>query len=209
MRFQGRIAEWRDDQGYGFIAQNGDGRRVFVHIKSFVRRGRRPAANDVVTYRIGVENGRECAQQVAYASSVASRASGASMPSSSAIWVWLAWLYLILIVVAVAMRSVPWTILGYAIVINGMTYLSYTLDKQAARQEQRRTPEVRLHLFALIGGWPAALLAQKRLRHKTVKAAFQFVFKTTILLHLTAVAWLFSTYGAAARQLLQIKGLGQ
>ncbi|MGD9578618.1 MAG: DUF1294 domain-containing protein, partial [Syntrophorhabdus sp.] len=35
------------------------------------------------------------------------------------------------------------------------------MDKSAARNERWRTQESRLHLFALIGGWPGALVAQK------------------------------------------------
>lgn len=33
MRYQGRITKWKDDQGFGFIAPNGGGEPVFVHVK--------------------------------------------------------------------------------------------------------------------------------------------------------------------------------
>jgi cold shock CspA family protein len=34
MRYQGRIGEWKDDRGFGFITPNGGGPRVFLHISS-------------------------------------------------------------------------------------------------------------------------------------------------------------------------------
>ncbi|MGA8260544.1 MAG: cold shock domain-containing protein [Arenicellales bacterium] len=49
MRYKGRIANWKDDRGFGFIAPNAGGQQVFVHIKSFANRQRRPAGNEAVT----------------------------------------------------------------------------------------------------------------------------------------------------------------
>lgn len=37
-------------------------------------------------------------------------------------------------------------------------------------------PEARLHFMELIGGWPGAFLAQRRLRHKCSKVSYQVVF---------------------------------
>lgn len=203
MRLQGKITEWRDEQGFGFVSQNGDGRRVFVHVKSFARRGRRPAPGDVVTYRIGIENGRECAQDVMYAAAVGTASRKPfSAPGNGSLWVWLASLYLTLLCVAVMMRSLPWTVLAYIATMNLLTYAAYALDKKAARNDVWRTPEARLHFLALMGGWPAGLLAQKRLRHKSGKSSFQVVYKATVLLHLTGVIWLFSSYGTSVRALL-------
>lgn len=69
-----------------------------------------------------------------------------------------------------------------------LSYAVYAADKQAARQGRRRVPERTLHLLALLGGWPGALLAQQRLRHKSRKAAFRAVFWLTVLLH-GALLW--------------------
>ena len=52
MRYQGRITDWRDDKGFGFITPNGGGPKVFVHIKSFAKRGPRPVGNELVTYEL-------------------------------------------------------------------------------------------------------------------------------------------------------------
>jgi cold shock CspA family protein len=52
MRYQGRISEWKDDRGFGFVLPNGGGAKVFIHISSFSRRDRRPAVGSLVTYEI-------------------------------------------------------------------------------------------------------------------------------------------------------------
>lgn len=71
-----------------------------------------------------------------------------------------------------------------------MAYLFYYLDKRAAMSDRRRVPEITLHLFALLGGWPGALLAQRHFRHKTRKVSFRWRFWLTLLMHAGAVAWL-------------------
>ncbi|TAK93272.1 MAG: DUF1294 domain-containing protein, partial [Verrucomicrobia bacterium] len=38
----------------------------------------------------------------------------------------------------------------------------------------------------LIGGWPAAFLAQRHYRHKSSKPGFQFIFWLTVLLYQVA-----------------------
>jgi hypothetical protein len=43
MRQQGRIDTWLDDRGFGFITPERGNQRLFVHIKSFRKGGRRSA----------------------------------------------------------------------------------------------------------------------------------------------------------------------
>jgi cold shock CspA family protein len=59
MRYDGEVSEWKDDRGFGFIAPNGGGRRVFLHISSFSERNRRPSVGNLVSYELAVdERGR-------------------------------------------------------------------------------------------------------------------------------------------------------
>ena len=74
---------------------------------------------------------------------------------------------------------------------SGVCFLAYAHDKRAARLHARRTSERTLQTLALLGGWPGALLAQRLLRHKTRKPAFQAVFWGIVLLHVCML-----TYGA-------------
>ena len=67
MRFQGKITNWKDEQGFGFIVPNGGGRQVFVHIRSFSNRRRRPVGNEIVTYELKTDaKGRAYAETVAF-----------------------------------------------------------------------------------------------------------------------------------------------
>ncbi|MBB5187067.1 uncharacterized membrane protein YsdA (DUF1294 family) [Zhongshania antarctica] len=71
-----------------------------------------------------------------------------------------------------------------------VSYALYAKDKKAAKRGAWRVQENTLHLTALLGGWPGALIAQQRLRHKTQKVRFRVVFAVTFLLNIGLLAWL-------------------
>jgi cold shock CspA family protein len=52
MRRQGRIVEWNDARGFGFVLWHGGDERAFAHISAFADRRARPAVGDVVTYDV-------------------------------------------------------------------------------------------------------------------------------------------------------------
>lgn len=62
-------------------------------------------------------------------------------------------------------------------------FLAYALDKSAAKGSRWRTRERTLHLLALAGGWPGAIIAQESLRHKTRKKSFRALFWVTVTLN--------------------------
>ncbi|MGF6594492.1 DUF1294 domain-containing protein [Pseudomonas sp. 2835] len=64
-----------------------------------------------------------------------------------------------------------------------VSFVLYWRDKQQARNQAWRTPEKVLHASELCGGWPGALLAQQRFRHKTRKLSFQLSFWAIVALH--------------------------
>ncbi len=81
------------------------------------------------------------------------------------------------------------TLLGlYLLSINGITFVQYGWDKHQAKKQKRRIPEKRLHILALIGGTPGALLGQLTFRHKTKKKRFQVVFIGIVVLQLALIA---------------------
>lgn len=80
-----------------------------------------------------------------------------------------------------------WTVPA-ALLLNAVAFGAYAADKQAAVQQRWRTPEKTLHLLGLLGGWPAAGLAQQVLRHKSSKPAFRTVYWLTGVLHCVALA---------------------
>jgi cold shock CspA family protein len=67
MRDQGRLTNWNDDKGFGFVTPDQGGLRAFVHIRAFSYRMRRPRDGDVITYQLTWDNqGRPRAENVLF-----------------------------------------------------------------------------------------------------------------------------------------------
>ena len=66
--------------------------------------------------------------------------------------------------------------LAYLVLISLVTYAAYWHDKRGAQAGASRVSEATLHFLELFGGWPAAYLAQQRLRHKTIKRSYQMIY---------------------------------
>lgn len=87
-------------------------------------------------------------------------------------------------------RLASWVLLALP-VLSLLTFMAYLKDKEQAVQNQWRTRELTLHLWSLLGGWPAAWCAQRLLSHKTRKPAFQRRYWLTVALHCAALGvWL-------------------
>ena len=84
-------------------------------------------------------------------------------------------------------------LLSYLAGVNVATFALYGYDKIAAIKDRLRVPELLLHLLTVIGGTPAAFVAQSLFRHKTVKRSFQVAFwviaVAQIVLIGTALEW--------------------
>jgi cold shock CspA family protein len=52
MRLQGRIIEWNDERGFGFVVQNGASARTFLHVSAFRKRVGRPLLGSLITYEV-------------------------------------------------------------------------------------------------------------------------------------------------------------
>ena len=72
---------------------------------------------------------------------------------------------------------------GLALLASMVSFGLYGWDKRAAQQGSWRVAERTLHLWALLGGWPGAWLAQRQFRHKTQKVSFRVLFWLTVLVH--------------------------
>ncbi|MDN3555530.1 cold shock and DUF1294 domain-containing protein [Halomonas maura] len=197
MRSQGKITNWKDDKGFGFITPSGGGQQVFVHIKSFLNRQRRPVGNEIVTYELRADaKGRARAEQVAFAGEhppLSATSSGRG--NVSLLW---AAVFLIFVAVSAFAGKLPFSVLGLYVIASTVTFVAYALDKSAARNDRWRTQESTLHFFSLAGGWPGALVGQKLLRHKSKKPSFQVVFWATVIFNCGALGWLLSSPAGAA-----------
>ncbi|HHH12279.1 MAG TPA: DUF1294 domain-containing protein [Candidatus Moranbacteria bacterium] len=70
---------------------------------------------------------------------------------------------------------------AYLTAVNLMTLILYLYDKAVAGTRAPRVPEAILHLGALAGGSPAAWLAQRLFRHKTISPRFRVIFFSIVV----------------------------
>ncbi|MET0067065.1 MAG: cold shock and DUF1294 domain-containing protein [Candidatus Thiodiazotropha sp.] len=192
-RQKGKLTRWHDDRGYGFITPFSGGKRVFLHISAFEYRHRRPLTGDVLTYtRVTDTRGRLTARAVSIAGM---RKQGQTRSRGPVSAYAVTALVLMLLILGVFSGHLPAPVLFYYLLVGAVTYLAYYFDKSAARAGHWRTRESTLHLLSLAGGWPGALLAQVRFRHKTRKQPFRALFLTTVVLNGALLGWLFSAPG--------------
>lgn len=104
---------------------------------------------------------------------------------------------------SVLLGKLPLLIAGFYALMSLMTFVAYFLDKSAAKNNRWRTKESTLHLFSVMGGWPGALLAQKKLRHKSSKKSFKRVYLLTVLFNIGALAWLHTNSGLSTLHSIQ------
>ncbi|MCX5870040.1 MAG: cold shock and DUF1294 domain-containing protein [Deltaproteobacteria bacterium] len=204
MRYQGKIITWKDEKGFGFIRPDSGGNQVFVHVRSFTNGQRRPVVNDIVTYELKTDaKGRPQAGSVVFLGERVSSAISFVYRNGSLI---VTAVFLAFVAVSVFTGKLPIVILWLYLTASAVTFVVYAFDKSAAKNDRWRTQECTLHFFALIGGWPCALSAQRLLRHKSKKQTFQIVFWVTVVLNCGALGWLFSLSGA--RALHSVLGVG-
>jgi len=67
------------------------------------------------------------------------------------------------------------------------SFLLYGWDKRRAQKDQFRVPEVTLHIYDTLGGWPGGLLAMQVFRHKRRKMRFILVMVAGIIVNIAAI----------------------
>lgn len=168
-----KIVEWDNAKGYGFL-QVGSG-RVFLHRREFAEHHKQPAVGDVVRFTVGADvQGRTCAKNAAHVND-GGRITVLAVSMLACL--------LVLPAIALHRHGADWWGGAYLLVIGAFSYACFAADKQRARNKEWRISESGLHLTELLGGWPGAFLAQRRLRHKVSKPGYQFVFWLIVLVH--------------------------
>ncbi len=192
LRQRGRIVDWLDERGFGFIKSPDLRDRVWVHVNDFVSGTVRPMVVDEVEFAV-VEgrDGRPAAKQVQIASSTVGRQppNGGEAPTPLRVAVRLvAALFFLGFVLTCTLlqRLSPALLLIYAGAGLASAAL-YRLDKQAALRGEWRTPEFRLHAIDLAFGIVGGLIAQAAFRHKTSKPAFAIVTAIIFAIHVGLV----------------------
>jgi len=204
MKFQGKVTNWNDDKGFGFVEPNGGGVRAFVHIKAFNPRSRRPVEGELITYELVSEkNNRYKATNIKFSRdthqvngrSRATNSNKSSKPKGTIFGPLLTLFFCIGLCISIVNGKLP-AYVGFAyLVISLITIFVYAKDKYSAQNNRWRTPESTLHFFSLIGGWPGALFAQKQLRHKTSKSEFISIYRITVFFNVAALLIIYTEQG--------------
>lgn len=198
----GILEQWLDGKGYGFIrAENGV--RVWCHIRSFVHLSRQPLEGDEVSFMIhNTPRGN-----VAIDIEIAGLPLSASAQDSPAD-LWQAGLAIgvyLLMPVMVLSGQLPMAVIPTAVVTGAVTTFLYFRDRQIAAGRAATTwriAERTIHLWELLGGWPAGILCRRLLHHKSRKTGFRLVSLLCMAVNLAVVFLWSEPYGRQVRLLL-------
>lgn len=200
---QGRVVRWEAERGFGFILSASTQEKVFFHVRDF-RGAPEPLLQMQVEYEeihVGSKGRRAMAVRPVGAASASDaqprperereRPRNRAPVLGTALIALLTLCWLVVIGWALWIERLPLWGAGALLALNLLTLWVYAADKNAARNGTWRVRERHLHLLALLGGWPAAWLAQQRLRHKTSKLSFRVVYGLSVALHCAAlIGWL-------------------
>lgn len=212
----GTLVTWDDNRGFGFIRPSAGGRDVFVHVRELTGSPFLPAVGQTFTYEtMRQPDGRDRAVRVLLAEgpgagrSASPRATparsttprSARPPANRTPRTLRVVVPLVLGAAVVVALDMVWGVPSWAgwvyATMSLLTFAVYAKDKSAAQAGRWRVAESTLHLLALAGGWPGALLAQQVLRHKTIKVSFRTAFWCTVVANLVLLAALSSPAAAA------------
>ncbi len=198
IRFEGTIKSWRDDRGVGFIDPRLGGEEIFFHVKALTRTTGRPQVGQLVSFEVeaGPRGNKRARNVEPLRAPRAPRKRRGGLPARSGAATLFAVPGFVLLYLALAVLWRPPTTFAVIYLAASLAaFLAYAFDKSAAKGGRWRTSESTLHLLALAGGWPGALLAQQFLRHKSVKASFRSVFWGTVVLNIMGFLALCSPLG--------------
>lgn len=192
MKTQGKIVKWEADKGFGFIAPVDGSKQVFLHISNMPR-GITPTQGLLLEYQLSRDK-----QGRVHASHVCIPDAGL-LPTADGFALIAAGLFMLLVAGSAALGFLLWPLFWLYMFMSVTSFVLYWRDKRAAQRNEWRVPEKILHWMALLGGWPGALYAQQRLRHKSRKTSFRLVFVVTVVLNLALLVWLHLPEGRASQ----------
>ncbi len=189
MRKKGSIASWNTKKGFGFIDPDNSEKQIFIHITEIKNMVRIPCVGELISYQESIDKfGRVCAIQA----KLKSKSPGLSAKIFKMVF---SLTFFVIIILLVMRGKLPKESIYWYPVVSLLTFSLYWKDKSAAINKRWRTAESTMHAFALIGGWPGALIGQYLLRHKTRKTSFKVVLWLTVIVHCCTIIWLMSPDG--------------
>lgn len=189
---QGRLVDWNDARGFGFIRAE-EGERVFIHVSAIRHLGRRPEIGDTMRFVTGFSSsGRIEAKSVQILGATAdppTRRQEVSRARASLGWRLQAVLVIAaLLAAAIALGRLP---IAFAVAYGVMSVVSlvlYDMDKRAAVSGRWRVSEATLLGMDFCFGLPGGLLGQALFRHKTRKRSYVVATLLILLAHLALLA---------------------
>ncbi|MBE9156114.1 DUF1294 domain-containing protein [Nodosilinea sp. LEGE 06152] len=199
--YSGKLVIWKDDRGFGFIQPDDGGKEVFLHISELKDSPRRPRINDTIYYYCTTNSDGKTRAVNASIRGLKKRSEpplkkprpGDKPGPKTGLALLLVKLLLLLSLPLAGATHFNWVTGNYwplllYPVMSVFTFVLYADDKTRARQKIWRTSEQTLHVCELAGGWPGGYVAQRVLRHKSIKPSYQFEFWLIVVLH--QFAWL-------------------
>lgn len=173
---QGRVLQWDAAKGLGFVQGEAGGERLLLRRADLTGRlrTRQPQAGEPVRFLALGHGPQRRAARVSTllppAAPARPAAASPSRPGSARLYIIPAFALLL------GLIHLSWPLPRFVTVLYGALsmalFLVYGLDKWAARRGQARVRESVLHVLALLGGWPGALLGQHIFRHKIAQPRF-------------------------------------
>ncbi len=204
-RQHGTLTQWDDAKGYGFIAPDGGGGKLFVHARAFGLRAWRPYVGERLSFEAGhdaqgkpralrakaLQPRRPAAARAPARPAAGSRGEGRDAARGGAVLLLIPAFASLVLAVHLSW-PLPHGVWGAYMAMSLATFIVYAGDKRAARKGQWRVAESTLQGLALCCGWPGALLAQQLLAHKRSKPVFMRIFWGTVALNILVFIALFT-----------------
>ena len=183
---KGKLTKWKDERGFGFIRPQDGSQEVFLHISDIKDLARRPQEGDIIYYHVVTENGK---MRACNASIVGAKSKRGSSSKAKRKYPFPTWEVLLLSILPLTgaihfalITTNPIPLMLY-LVMSLVTFALYAEDKSRAKRGKWRISEQTLHLCEFAGGWLGGFIAQRKLRHKSIKSSYQIVFWAIVVIH--------------------------
>lgn len=193
MRSKGKVIDWNDEKGFGFIEPFGASKKhFFIHRTDIKRLNRAPIVGDIITFSIGKDKAGRVRAENAVILAAQKRHTKNTIKEYNVL---LAVIFLIIVLFCYFFGKIPFEVFGLYIVASLVAYLMYFMDKRAAKRRSDRVSEQTLLIIGIIGGWPGAIIGQQLHRHKSKKVSFRRAFWFTVLINIAAFICLLYALG--------------
>lgn len=193
----GKIVQWNEEKGYGFIQTQALAEPIFFHASTLIAREYTPQPDEAVTVKARYDADKKRWQATEVSSATRAQHVAAQQKRGNTLirpmqnkLIWaipIALIYLI-----VLYTQAPKLALSN-LIVSLIALALYAWDKRCALAQSSRIPETSLHAVALLGGWAGALIARYLFRHKTQKQPFVSLFWLTVILNIAATAYFIYT----------------